>query len=49
MVQATSSSALWVVLDGTGLAFSLNRTTQMPISTMTKRLMTVMMGKSRLS
>ena len=49
MVQATSSSALWVVFEGTGLAFSLKRTTQMPISTITKRLMAVVMGNSRLS
>ena len=49
MVQATSSTALWVVFDGTGLAFSLKRNTQMPSSTITKRLITVMIGKSRLS
>ena len=49
IVQATSSSALWVVFDGTGLARSLKRNTQMPSSTITKRLITVMMGNSRLS
>ena len=49
IVHATSSSALWVVFDGTGVAFSLKRNTQMPSSTITKRLITVMMGNSRLS
>ena len=41
-VQATSSSVLWVVRDGVGLARALKRTNTMTSSTSTNRVMAVM-------
>ena len=42
IVQATSRSVLWVVLEGTGFRFSLKRTAMMTIRPSTKRQMIVM-------
>src|SRR5690349_23218524 len=47
-VQATSSSVLWVVRDGTGLARALNLTITATSNASTNRVMTVMMIRSRL-
>src|SRR5205823_13697277 len=47
-VQATSISVLWVVREGTGLAFALNFTTTATSSASTNSVMTVMIQSSML-
>src|SRR6478752_5716676 len=47
-VQATSISVLWVVRDGTGLAFALNLTTTITSSASTKSVISVIRTNRKL-